>query len=138
MEKHESPFPQILLRAVQPENLDIFFENQRDPDASWMAAFTSKDPDDRAAFDAHWKKIMADETVLIRTILYEGQVADSVLKYEMDGEAEVSYWIGKAFWGKGIATAALKSFLTELPTRPVNARRRTTPVPSGCWKNADL
>lgn len=35
---------------------------------------------------------------------------------------EVSYWIGKEYWGKGIATRALSEFLSELTDRPLYAR----------------
>ena len=116
------PSPEVSLRPVQPEDLDIYFENNRDPEAVQMAAFTAKDPDDREAFDAHWARIMASETVIIRTIEYGGRVAGSILKYEMEGDAEVSYWIGREFWGKGIATAALRQFIEELAVRPLYGR----------------
>ena len=100
----------IKLRSVETADLPIFFGYQQEPESVQMAAFTTKDPSDKEAFDAHWAKIMADESVLIQTILYEGEVAGSVLKYEMFGDAEISYWIGKKFWGKGIATEAVKQF----------------------------
>jgi len=87
-----------------------------------MAAFTSKDPTDRNAFDAHWEKILADESIHIKTILLGGQVAGSVLSYVMGGECEVIYWIGRDFWGKGIATRALKMYLGIISERPLYAR----------------
>lgn len=78
---------------------------------------------DRQAFMAHWKRILSDATVMIRTIITEGQVAGSVLSYEEDGKPEVSYWLGKEYWGKGIATRALAEFLAQgNPTRPMYAR----------------
>ena len=87
-----------------------------------MAAFTSKDPTDQDAFDAHWEKILADESIPIKTILLDGQVAGSVLSYVMGGEREVSYWIGRDFWGKGIATRALESYSEIILERPLYAR----------------
>ena len=114
--------PSITLRPVQPEDLEVFYLNNKDPDAVWMAAFTAKDPADRETFDAHWARIMKSDTVIIRTIVYNDEIAGSVLKYEMEGAAEVSYWIGRAFWGQGIATAALKEFIQELEARPLHAR----------------
>lgn len=113
----------LYLRDVIPNDLPIFFEHQKDPDANYMAAFTSRDPSDREAFMAHWSKILASPTVIVKTILYDGQVAGSVLSYEESGKAEVSYWIGKEFWGKGIATWALSEFLAHVnKTRPIYAR----------------
>lgn len=114
--------PLIQLRDVQETDLPIFFQQQQDPDAIYMAAFTAKDPTDRDAFDVHWTKIRADEKVAIKTILYNNEVAGSVLKYEMFGEPEVSYWIGKPFWGKGIATEALRQHLRLQTIRPLYAR----------------
>lgn len=118
----EQETPLILLREVKNSDLPIFFEQQLDSTANYMAAFTRKDPTDRESFDAHWTKILADETIPIKTILFEGQAAGFVLSYIQFGEREVSYWLGKEFWGKGIATKALSEFLAELEERPLHAR----------------
>jgi RimJ/RimL family protein N-acetyltransferase len=113
----------LLLRDVIDADLPIFFAQQLDPDANWMAAFTAKDPSNREAFDAHWDRIRAEPTIIIRTILCDGQVAGSVLSYEEDGRPEVSYWLGREFWGKGIATWALGEFLRTVNLkRPMYAR----------------
>lgn len=112
----------IQLRDVLDADLDIFFAQQQEPASVQMAAFTAKDPSDRAAFDTHWAKVRADAGVTIQTILYEGKVAGSILCHNWFGEPEISYWLGEAFWGKGIATAALQQFLMQFPTRPLFAR----------------
>ena len=115
--------PELHLREVVQDDLPIFFAHQQDPDAIYMAAFTPQDPSDRVAFDAHWQRILAADTVIIRTIIWDGEVAGSVLSYETDGEPEVSYWLGKEFWGRGIATQALKMFLADInPKRPMYGR----------------
>ena len=111
-----------ILREAIAEDLDFFFQNQLDPDANWMAAFTAKDPADREAFDRHWSRIMADDAIIIRTILYEGQVAGSVLSYLQSGERDVSYWLGREYWSKGIATQALAQYLELVKVRPMYAR----------------
>ena len=103
----------LYLRDVIRDDLAIFFEQQLDPEANDMAAFTAKDPSDHQAFLAHWHRILADETVTIKTILCKGQVAGSVLSYEEEGRPEVSYWLGKEYWGQGIATWALRAFLAR-------------------------
>jgi len=112
----------IYLRETTADDLPIFFKQQLDPEANWMAAFTAKDPTDRVAYDAHMEKVLADKGITIRTILYDGQVAGSILCHSWDGEPELSYWLGKEFWGKGIATQALALFLQVLATRPLTAR----------------
>jgi RimJ/RimL family protein N-acetyltransferase len=101
---------QLLLRNVENDDMPVFFEHQLDPEANYMAAFTAKDPTNRDAFMAHWKRILADKTVILQTILCDGQVAGSVSSYEEEGRPEVTYWLGKEYWGKGIATWALTEF----------------------------
>jgi RimJ/RimL family protein N-acetyltransferase len=113
----------ILLRDVTKSDLPIFFEQQLDPDANHMAAFTVKDPSDRDAFMTRWTRILSNETGTIQTILFESQVAGSVFSYvDEDGQMEVSYWLGKPYWGKGIATRALSAFLKHIKVRPLYAR----------------
>jgi RimJ/RimL family protein N-acetyltransferase len=47
------------------------------------------------------------------------------------GEREVTYWIGRSYWGKGIATNALKAFLAVDRSRPLYARVASDNVASG-------
>lgn len=108
----------ILLRPVTASDLLILFEQQLDPEATAMAAFPSRE---REAFDSHWAGIMADDTVLLRTIEVDGQVAGSLVSWEMLGEREVGYWLGREFWGRGIATEALSQFLGAAAKRPLFA-----------------
>ncbi|GCF06443.1 GNAT family N-acetyltransferase [Dictyobacter arantiisoli] len=115
--------PGIVLRDVTMNDLPIFFDQQLDPEANYMAAFTTKDPADKDAFMAHWTRILSDETSSIQTILFDGQVAGSVSKYiDEDEQPEVTYWIGKPYWSKGIATRALIAFLNHIKDRPLYAR----------------
>ncbi|HEY1389634.1 MAG TPA: GNAT family N-acetyltransferase [Ktedonobacterales bacterium] len=112
----------IVLRDVTDDDLPIFFEQQLDPDANYMAAFTSRDPTDRDAFMAHWDRIRADRTTTNQTVLLDGQVAGSVASFEDFGQLEVTYWLGREFWGRGVATRALAAFLAYQTTRPIYAR----------------
>jgi len=113
----------VILRDVTMSDLPIFFDQQRDPEANWMAAFTVKDPANWDAFMAYWTRNLGNENGTIQTILYNGQVAGSVSSYvDEDERLEVSYWIGKPYWGKGVATSALSAFLERITTRPLYAR----------------
>jgi len=76
----------VMLREGSSDDLPIFFEHQLDSDANRTAAFTTKDPTDRAAFDAHWAKVLVDKGITIRTIQYDAQVAGSVLCHGWGGE----------------------------------------------------
>lgn len=109
----------VLLRDVKESDLPIFFKHQLDPDANQMAAFP---PRDREVFIAHWTdKVLSDETVTAQTILHDGQVAGNIVSWSNSGQREVGYWIGKEYWGKGIATRALSAFLLIVKTRPLYA-----------------
>jgi RimJ/RimL family protein N-acetyltransferase len=83
-----------------------------------MAAFPSRS---REGFMAHWTKIMADPSVLIKTILFNGDVAGNIVCFKQLGEREVGYWLGKEYWGKGVATKALQQLLEQIETRPLYA-----------------
>src|SRR5437764_5396832 len=103
----------VLLREVTQDDLPIFFEQQLDPAANYMSAFTAKDPTDKDAFTAHWARILDDPTGTIKPILFDGRVAGYVASYvdQELGKPEVCYWLGKEYWGKGLATRALSEFL---------------------------
>jgi RimJ/RimL family protein N-acetyltransferase len=116
------PAAGVALRPLLDADLEIYFQNQLDPQANWMAGFTAENPADRAAFDAHWAKVRAHPGVSLRTILYDGQVAGSILCHDWFGEAEVSYWLGGSFWGRGIAKLGLELFLKQEPRRPLAGR----------------
>ena len=109
----------VELREVEPGDLPIFFDHQRDPEAARLAAFPSRE---ERAFMKHWQRILDDPGVMTRAILYDGQVAGNIVSaVYAEGRREVGYWLGRAFWGKGIATRALAAFLEEERTRPLYA-----------------
>lgn len=113
----------VELRDVRESDLSVFFEQQRDPTANFMAAFTTQNPEDRDGYMARSTRYLADGTNVWRTIVSDGQIAGSVVCYvDEEGRPEVSYWLGGEFWGKGIATAALRAFLGVVTTRPLYAR----------------
>lgn len=112
----------VQLRLVADSDLPIFFEHQRDPLGVHMAAFTVQDPDDRAAFDDHWRRLLSDPTILMRTIEVNGQPAGHVSSYVGDVGLEITYWLGREYWGRGIASAALQAFLLVQTHRPLRGR----------------
>ena len=108
----------IRLREVEQSDLPLFFAHQQDPEAAALAAFPSRD---RAAFDAHWAKTLGNPANMVRTIVVDGEVAGNVCSFTREGEREVGYWIDRAYWGRGIATAALTAYLELEQTRPLYA-----------------
>lgn len=111
----------ITLRKVHDSDLPVFFRQMNDPESQRMAAFTAKDSADRDAFDAWWAGIRASSAVP-RTILADGDVVGTAAVYGTPGEREVTYWVDRAYWGRGIATQALSALLSEVAERPLFAR----------------
>jgi RimJ/RimL family protein N-acetyltransferase len=70
---------------------------------------------------AHWAKIMNDKTLAIQTVIFDGKVAGNIGCWKESDERRVGYWIGKEYWGKGIASAALSEFLKRVTDRPLVA-----------------
>jgi len=115
---------EVSLRDVAETDLPIFFDFQRDSAANYMAAFTTRDPTDKEAFAAHWNRILNDDRVLVKTIVFDGHVVGSVATFvdKEFGKPEVTYWIGKEYWGMGLATYALTRFLRDMAVRPIYGR----------------
>ena len=109
---------EISLRDVKEGDLPIFFEQQFDPVATRMAAFPARGYEE---FMAHWTNCLADETAILKTIVFDGNVAGNIVCWVLAGEHKVGYWLGKEYWGKGIATAGLAQFLDLVTVRPLYA-----------------
>jgi RimJ/RimL family protein N-acetyltransferase len=120
-----SSLESITLREVEPSDLDAFYLHQLDPEAIRLAAFVGENREDRAVFDAHWNKILQAPQNTNRTVLAEGQVAGYIACFPQEENLEVTYWLGREFWGKGVATEALQQMLQLVTARPLTARAAT-------------
>jgi RimJ/RimL family protein N-acetyltransferase len=112
----------ITLRDVVEADLPILFEQQLDEAFNYMAAFVSENPADREAFMAHWQQILDNKDNINKAILLDGQVVGSMMCFEMFGKRSVGYGVDRAYWGRGIATQALRTFLSLVTERPLYAR----------------
>jgi RimJ/RimL family protein N-acetyltransferase len=112
----------ITLREVRDEDLPLLFEQWADPVAAHVAAFTAPDHVDPEAFARRWARLRSDETILNRAIDLDGDIAGTIGSWGQPGERELTYWIGRSYWGKGIATDALTAFLALELSRPLYAR----------------
>ena len=111
----------VTLREVVDSDLPDFFRHMSDPESNRIAAFTCEDPTDRAYFDAHWARIRASDAVN-RTVLADDVVVGHAAVYGPPEEREVTYFIDRAYWGRGVATAALRALIELVPQRPLHAR----------------
>jgi RimJ/RimL family protein N-acetyltransferase len=109
---------EVRLRPVEDQDLSVFFDHQADPEAIEMAAFPARDKDQ---FAAHWAKVRADGTVVLRTIVADGAVAGNIGSWKQDGQRLIGYWVGREYWGSGVATQALAQFVRQVTARPLHA-----------------
>ncbi len=117
-----------VLRDVIEDDLPVFFEQQCDPEAVEMAAFPARE---REPFFEHWHRIMADDACIVKTIVSDGEVAGNVLSFERAGKQLVGYWLGREYWGRGLATQALAELVEEVvAVRPLYAEVATTNIGS--------
>ena len=110
--------PRVALRDVENDDLLTLYEHQLDREASVMAGFPSRDHD---AFMSHYAGILADPNLILLAIVADGELAGSLGVFPDVGKRAVGYWIGREFWGRGIATDALRLFLARDAERPLHA-----------------
>lgn len=108
----------VRLRPFRDEDLPVLYVQQLDPEATAMAGFPARDEE---AFRAHRARVIADPTTVNAVVEADGDVAGSVGSWLEDDRRYVGYWFGRAFWGRGIATAALGAFVEQLQERPLHA-----------------
>jgi RimJ/RimL family protein N-acetyltransferase len=120
----------IALRPVEDADLDALFDQMRDPEAVAMAAFTAEDPDDRHAFDAHMARVRSSADITLRAITCDGQLVGSIASFVSGDQTEVTYWIHRPAWGRGIATQARELLLKLVPSRPLHARAASDNIAS--------
>jgi len=112
----------LSLRPLREDDLPAMFEIQLDEDAQRQAAFVDKTARDREAYLEKWRKILLDDAIITRAVEFDGDVVGSVGTFPMEGDIELTYWIRKDVWGRGVATAAVAALLEEVAVRPLHAQ----------------
>jgi RimJ/RimL family protein N-acetyltransferase len=112
----------VELRELDDDDLDAVFEMMRDPEAVARAAFTAADPDDRDAFDEWMLRQRRNPDVSLFVVTEDGGFAGTAAAFTIDGDREVTYWIARHAWGRGVATRALRQLVATEPERPLYAR----------------
>jgi RimJ/RimL family protein N-acetyltransferase len=112
----------IALRSLAEGDADRIFEMMRDAESVQMAAFTVDDPADRVAFDAWIARVAANPEIVHRVITLNGALVGTIASFVTEGNTEVTYWIDRSVWGRGVASQALRLLLTEVRVRPIHAR----------------
>ncbi len=114
--------PSIALQPTTTADLESLFVFQLDEEAIHQAAFTPLHPHDKEAYLAKYTRLLSDPSINMHTIRVGGAIVGSIAKFEMEGDAEITYWLDRRFWGQGIASAALRAFLDLETTRPLFGR----------------
>lgn len=112
--------PEARLREIREADLPILFEHQRDPEATAMAVHASREWE---AFVAHWRRnVLGNPVNRAQGVVSDGKLAGYVASWQKDDRRLVAYWLGREFWGRGLASAALAEFLRRHEReRPVYA-----------------
>ncbi|MDI6102427.1 GNAT family N-acetyltransferase [Actinoplanes sp. NEAU-A12] len=111
----------VRLRPVEAGDVDVFYLQERDPEALRRANFPGRGHD---AFVDHWRRrVLGDPTVRARAVIVGEATAGNIVAWWQNGRRHVGYWLGQDFWGRGIGTRALSLFLAESEerTRPLYA-----------------
>jgi RimJ/RimL family protein N-acetyltransferase len=132
----------IELRDVVVADHDALFAFQCDPAGAAMAMVK---PRSREAFDAMWARFgeqvaRGEPGLVAKAILADGVLCGSIGCFVSGGEPSadelserelsVGYGIGRAWWGRGIASRALALLLEQSATRPIFARAAASNVAS--------
>lgn len=112
----------ITIRPATLDDLETLFHFQADEEAAHIAAFVNEHYKDKEAYIAKWTKLITEGKVYVYAIIADEQIAGTVGAWQMVDEWQITYWIDKAQWGKGIATAAAQQFLEVFTTRPIYGR----------------
>lgn len=115
--------PHVTLRPTVEDDLDVIYAQQSDREAQWMAAFIMPELRDETSFRRVWKTLLHQPGIVAKIILADDEIAGVFMQYEEGERTEVSYWIGKSYWGQGIATECLTNYVTKHNlSRPLYAR----------------
>ncbi|WP_174876233.1 GNAT family N-acetyltransferase [Acrocarpospora corrugata] len=110
---------EVQLRDVEEADLELFYAQEHDPEATRRSRFV---PRERDYFMNHWRtRILGDPTVFVQTVTVDGVAAGNIVAWWEEGRRFIGYWFGREFWGRGVGTRALGLFLEREKTRPLFA-----------------
>jgi RimJ/RimL family protein N-acetyltransferase len=113
-------FGELTYRPASEADIPCFVQLQMDEESRLLAAFVT--PGTAEIHAAKWQQVLNDPANRVYAIDSGGGVVGRVGSFWRGSEREVTYWIDRRLWGRGIARAALAYLLTVDPTRPLFAR----------------
>jgi RimJ/RimL family protein N-acetyltransferase len=110
---------EVRLRDVEQADLETFWRQEQDPEATRRSQFPAREHD---KFMTHWEtKVLGEPTVFVQAVEVGGELAGSIVAWWQEGERYLGYWFGRDYWGRGVATKALEQFLKLEKARPLYA-----------------
>ncbi len=113
---------EISLRPATVPDLDLLFAIQAKRASLHMAAFTSKESENRDAYIAKWTRLLPTPSVSVQCILFASTLVGCIARFEVNNEVHLTYVVDQQHWRKGIASEAVHQFLKLELRRPVFAR----------------
>jgi RimJ/RimL family protein N-acetyltransferase len=111
--------PDVRLRDVEEDDLEVFLAQEHDPEAVRRSRFA---PRERERFMTHWAtRILADDTAFVQTVTVASEPAGHIVAWWEEDRRFIGYWLGRQYWGRGTGTKALALFLQREGTRPLHA-----------------
>ncbi len=99
----------ILLRQIAGHDLDALVKNLNDEKV--IRYLSSRVPFPYTQKDADWFIQTGSKNGIYRAITYNGALAGVISvspgEHEHARTAKMGYWLGRKFWGKGVATQAV-------------------------------
>lgn len=69
---------EIVLREVTDVDVGVFYEHQRDAEATEMAGFPARNRDDH---EQHWARIRGNPDIITRTVVSRGDVVGNIVSW---------------------------------------------------------
>lgn len=99
----------VALVDLTDEDYETLQPFQHDTEAMYQAG-SGRVYETVEGFTEFFKDLQVKGAVF-QVILLEGEVVGNMASFDRLGKREISYWIGREHWGKGIATKALATWL---------------------------
>jgi RimJ/RimL family protein N-acetyltransferase len=112
----------IRLRPVEPADIAAFYVHSQEAFVPTSALPADDECEQMKLFEQRWERQLADRNMLIRSIVHQGSLAGYVAHFPQFGKPAIAYWLGREFWSRGIATAAVGMFIPLVNVRPLFAR----------------
>jgi RimJ/RimL family protein N-acetyltransferase len=110
----------VKYRTASESDIADFVRLLADEVSAHVAAFVN--PGTAASRAAHWQHVLALPDAQNYTIEAGGIVVGWVASFQRGPDREVTYWVDRSLWGRGIGSAALAHLLTLDRVRPLFAR----------------